>query len=388
LKTVYTTALETPENQNAPAQVSNTQQTRVSWYSCSASVKSMVWDKTVKDWAYDIIYYIQRYETPVVDSVYVKSGLNYPGPHKRYDFWYTGKNSEILKYEQVFDNTYFNVALAPNAGEAGTDGGNNPAGSDQQLTSAGQGNASDSPSDTTVVPGLQTNENRLGKTGSGMEAQNNFITALYDPAHLAEATIDILGDPDYLFEQPSFSENAIYNAMYGQNGFTIDPTSGQVFIEIDFKEAVDYTRETGTLSINESIAFWKYPESISKKIKGISYNLIKVDSRFSKGAFTQKLVGVINSFSDPATPAAADAARPANENQNTTPLGTPPKDTTQSSSNTGTLADPKFNPNQGKAAPTNTSNQTPASRTTPTGPGGSPVAGDKPAPPPTVPVKR
>ena len=387
LKTVYTTALQAPEKQNAPAQISNTQQTKVSWYSCSATIEKMVWDDIVKDWAYDITYYIQSYQTPIVDSVYVKSGKYYPGPHKRYDYWYTGKNSEIIRYEQTFDNLYINVALDPSQGVAATNGGNAPAGSDQQNTSAGQGNSSASPTDVAKVPGLRTDQNRLGRTGDGMEAQNNYLTSLYDPNAFAKAEIDILGDPDYLFEEPSFSENTIYSAIYGANNFNINPTGGYVFIEIDFKEAVDYTSTTGTLNINDSIQFLKYPPSISKKIKGVSYLLWQVDSKFSGGAFTQKLTCSINLFA-PDPPAAADAARPAENNQNTTPLGTPPKEPTLSSSNPGLAPDPKFNASQGKSTPPNTSNQTPATPVTPTGPGGTPVAGDKPAPSPTVPVKR
>ncbi len=335
LKTVYTTSLQAPENQNAPAQVENAQQTRVSWYSCSAVIEKMVWDSNVNDWAYDIAYYIQSYQTPVVDSVYIKPGKYYPGPHKRYDYWYTGKNSEIIKYEQVLHNLFINVALDPVPGATETAPGQ-PAGSPTPASAINPGTRTDplpatSTESAPITPvvsqvlGLQTGENRQGKTALGMEAQNNYLTSLYDPAKQATFSMDILGDPDYLFEEPSFSENVIYSSIYGSNGFNINPTGGQVFIEIDFKEAVDYTSQTGTLSINDSIQFWKYPEGISNKIKGISYILFKVDSKFSGGAFTQQLSGQINTFSDADPPAteerleggAATGATPA------TPAGTP-----------------------------------------------------------------
>jgi hypothetical protein len=366
LKIVYTTALQSPETQKSPAQITNTQQKNVSWYSCSATIEKMVWDEVVNDWAYDITYYIQKYQTPVVDSVYVKSGKYYPGPHKRYDYWYTGKNSEIIRYEQTLDNLYINVALDPSQGTAATDGGNNTAGSEQQNTSAGQGNASAGPGAAPKAAGLPTDQQRQGKTGHGMEAQNNYLTSLYDPNSFALATIDILGDPDYLFEEPSFSENIIYSAIYGKDNFNINPTGGQVFIEIDFKEAVDYTSQTGTLSINDSILFWEYPENISKKIKGVSYMLLQVDSKFSGGAFTQKLDCMINAFPDPADPA-TEGAREANQNPNTTPKGTPAKDATQSASTTGFKPDPPTNVGQGKSPSANESNQTPATPVTRTG---------------------
>jgi hypothetical protein len=377
LKIVYTTALESPEGQNGPAQVSNPQQTKISWYSCTAEVEKMVWDNNVKDWAYNITYYIQRYETPVVDSAYVKSGLNYPGPHKRYEFWYTGKNTEIIKYVQVLDNLWFNNVLAADQGKANMDGGNNPSGSDQQNnTSAGQGNASKGGGEVPSQSGLQSDQSRQGRPGQGTEAHNNYLTSIYDPKNLAEATIDILGDPDYLFEKPTYTENTIYNAIYGGNGFTINPNGGQVFIEIDFKEAVDYDNQTGTLSINDSIQFWKYPNTTPKRIKGIPYLLSKVDSQFSRGSFTQRLTGQIKSFSDLSTPVAADAARPATPSQNTTPLGTPPNASGQSASTPGFRTDTAINAGQAILTTDNTNNQTPAAGTTPTGKNGSLVRND------------
>jgi hypothetical protein len=69
-----------------------------------------------------------------------------------------------------------------------------------------------------------------------------------------------------------------------------------VFFEIDFKEAIDYNDETGVMDINESILFFKYPDWVKKKVKGVSYKLIKVKSNFNDGVFTQTLEAVINSF--------------------------------------------------------------------------------------------
>jgi len=336
LNIVYTTALQAPEDRDAPAQIDNAQQTRVSWFSCTAEIEKMVWDTKVSDWAYDITYNIHSYQTPLVDSVYVGE-LNqiYPGPHKRYDYWHTGKNSEIIKYEQTFDNLFFNVALA------------------------GRGDLS--ASGVSTAPLLQTEQDRLGRAGLGMEAQNNYLTSLYSQDTFSTAIIDILGDPDYLFENPSLSENVIYDNVYTK-GLTVNPNGGQVFIEIDFKEAVDYTNETGTLSINESIQFVKYPPSIANKIKGVSYQLTQVDSKFSKGAFTQQLTARLHSpFVRP--PSAGE--RPADGNTNTTPPGTAPSITPPGTNrNTGTLPDPSFNVRPGISPPADTSNQTPATPVT------------------------
>jgi hypothetical protein len=105
----------------------------------------------------------------------------------------------------------------------------------------------------------------------------------------------------------------VYNKFYGNDGVSINPGGGQVFFEIDFKEAIDYksggqniatkdgggvTGAPGTMSINSSILFWKDPKSISKLVKGISYSLTRCKNTFSGGVFKQTLYANLNTFGD------------------------------------------------------------------------------------------
>jgi len=113
-----------------------------------------------------------------------------------------------------------------------------------------------------------------------------------------------MGDPDYLIQDSPATTNAVYSQYYGTDGFTINPNGGQVFIEIDFKEAEDYKVDSGLLTINQSILFWKYPSSIN--IKGVSYLVNTVTSTMSKGKFTQDLECVINTFPGATNTAAAN----------------------------------------------------------------------------------
>ena len=247
----------------------------IKWYNLGAEVKCLGFDNIVGDFAYEITYVIQPYETPMITSPYVGKTSKYYGAHKRYEYWFTGKNSEIINYEQKMDNSYFLPSM-------------NPTGS-----AASQGGGADIP----TVPGKRQNEDRTGKLDIGKEAQNSYLTSLYDPGAYATAKVTILGDPDYLMQDSPSSINQVYRQFYGK-GFTINPNGGQVFIEIDFKEAEDYNNIDGLLSINDSIQFWKYPKSVSSQIKGVSYMLTEVVSTFSKGKFTQELDCVINQFSE------------------------------------------------------------------------------------------
>lgn len=252
----------------------------ISWYNLSARVSDAVWDKLRNDFAYTITYVIKKYETPVVQSVYADNGILYYGPHKRYEYWYTGQNSEIISYEQNLDNLYYNVALSDLP-------------IDRTEPAAANSNAGSE---------AMTQSNYTDKQGqineAGLAAQNNYLTSLFDPGAFATAKITILGDPDYLAQDSPGGVDEIYSKFYGSDGFTINPSGGQVFIEIDFKEAIDLDYSKGYLDINDRILFWKYPESIADQIKGVSYQVIDIYSTFQGGTFKQVLNCVINTFGD------------------------------------------------------------------------------------------
>jgi hypothetical protein len=245
----------------------------IKWYNLSTEIKTLGFDTKVGGFAYEITYVIQPYETPAAASPYIKSSKYY-GPHKRYEYWFTGKNSEILSYEQTMDNTYFNVALTPNGDPASQGGGEN----------------------VTTEAGKKQNQDTQGRLDTGMESQNSYMTSLYDPGAYAKAKVTILGDPDYLAQETPASINQVYNQFYGSDGFTINPNGGQVFVEIDFKEATDYHNSDGLLDINSSIYFWNYPAAIANKIKGVSYMVTEIEHYFKGGKFTQTLAMNINDF--------------------------------------------------------------------------------------------
>lgn len=344
MKVVYTDNLEPDVEAGSDDELKPASNKTIRWYNLSSEVKCLGWDNKVGDFAFEITYVIQPYDTPVVMSAYTNAAAKYYGPHKRYEYWYTGKNSEILNYEQTLNNAYFNVALAPN----------------------GDGTSQGGSTDVATTPGKRQNQSRVGKLDVGMEAQNSYMTSLYDPGSYAEAKVTILGDPDFLIQESPGSVNDVYNQFYGTDGYRINANGGQVFIEINFKEAQDYKNSTGLLSINESILFWKYPSAILKDIAsrggGISYMVIKVVSTFKGGKFTQDLSCTINTFGgetdevpvdaqggrEPATQASVRAVDNAIESSGTT---------TSSDSTTATMGwydDPGVTDSQVNGASTTT----------------------------------
>lgn len=244
-------------------------------YFMTPVINSVKRNEVTKDYVYDIVYKIQKYETPDISAPYVTQTSSYYGPVKEYKYYYTGENSEVIRFEQEFDNTFFTVSL-------NADGSIIPRRVD-----------GDVPVSTATPSGGSPQGVNNPAT---LTPQNSAITYLLDPAKIANAKIEILGDPDWL------GQDIVSTTRYiNENNKTINYSAQQVFIEIKVQEPIDYNHRTGVLDLNENILFWSYPESKRNELKGkISYRVVKVTSTFKSGKFTQVLECVITTF--PADP--------------------------------------------------------------------------------------
>ena len=316
LETLFVSEETPDEDTNSPEKKEKKTRIPLRWYNVSPDIKVIGYDTKINDFAYEITYVITPYETPAAVSPYGRT-TKYYGPHKRYNYWYTGKNSEIISYEQQYDNTFFNITFNPD-GDPAASGGN---------------------AQVAQLANKPTTEDRTGKITPGSEAQNSYMTSLFDPGAYASARIQILGDPDYLMRETAPGINEVYKQYYQDDGYTINPNGGQVFIEIAFNEGIDYNIGTGTMDINDSIFFWDYPDNVRSKVKGVSYQVRECESIFKGGKFIQTLQLSINTMPD-----AVDAAEKAAEERTTT------QQTTQGAS------DVRTGNSQGGSTPTPGSN--------------------------------
>ena len=188
---------------------------------------------------------------------------------ERYEYWFTGKNTEVLRFEMAYNTLY---------------------------TTSINANSEDRIDKTSPIPatvGQRAPAPRQGRTGGqALESQNTYVNFLNDPSAYAEAKITILGDPDWLVQDNASSINELFNEYYGTNGFTINCNNGQVFVEVDFKEAIDYDHRTGIMSVNDKLMFFDYPEEYKtgpNKIQGIAFTVLDVESSFRGGKFEQTL---------------------------------------------------------------------------------------------------
>lgn len=305
LSVIYKANLQANQEKANDAQINKDEKQDVTWYNVSVNVIVGKYDDTREDYTYDIEYIIQPYKTPVIRSAYVPKTTKYYGPHKRYNYYFTGENSEIIEYSQTYNNTFFTVQAQ------------------KDISPEGQKNATQGQSP--VVTNKQQNQSSPGDPDIGRETVNAVRSSLYDPGSTIATKITILGDPDFLILPTISNVSRIYNQFYGPN-YSINANSGQVFIEISFKEAIDYDNNgrTGLLDVNDKIYFWNYPKDIRQKIQGIVYQVHTVVSTFSRGRFTQLLDCIMPGFSVAGEGTIEDGKTAISANTSTTTVNTPP----------------------------------------------------------------
>lgn len=279
LKILYTTEVEGNQDTEQPNTIKGGDKT-LKWYNMSTEVSNLGFDSKRKDFSYAIKYVFRTYDTPSVIAFAGGNQSKYPGPYKRYNYYFTGDNREVTGYTQTLNNTYFNTSIDP--------------------VSSKDKNTIGGPNDTPLATYKRQSVARQGQAGLGAEASNSYVTYLMDPSAQATAHISILGDPDFLIQENSSSINSLYRKAYGSDGFTVNPNGGQVFIELQFNEATDYNNQTGIMDINKRIQFgFKYPPELN--IKGLCWMVKTVDSTFKSGKFSQVLDCCNPTFAELAT---------------------------------------------------------------------------------------
>jgi hypothetical protein len=355
LKTVYANTKEPDIKQKNNPQVKRDNPLPLAWFSVSSEIVKCEWDQKISDWAYEQNFIISVYEIPSVQTPYAPDSTKYYGPHKRYDYFFTGQNSEILEYNLQFDNLYFNTVLgieskdfvsisraqnpgAEREGQEAPAGGSGSSTGNTKTTSGNTGQKTDAPppgakdssagtataGGTSVKTGVKSKGDRTGTLAVGLEVQNSIVTSLHDVGAYANGKLRILGDPDFLIRDAATSIASLYNKFYDTDGYTISANGGQIFIEVAFKEAVDYKNSTGLMQINENIFFLNYPQYIKDMTQGaVIWEVTDVISSFTGGRFEQTLtlVGPAFDTGEPGTDSSA-----ATSSSGTTTAQTAPQD--------------------------------------------------------------
>ena len=253
----------------------------MAWYRVGLQVEPKEYDYKRNDYAYKITYQISPYLVNDIKSDYFPKS-KFRGVHKRYAYWFTGENSEVLSFEQDFNSLYYMVV-----------------------------NSSQPPPNQSLdyrevekrMYQTRSNQSDQGQQGKVNEPGANAADRLYSPSDLNKAKLQIVGDPAWIAQGEVWS--GIAGASFKYDAFlpdgTINPEAGQVLFELAWNKPVDYNLDTGIQdpyqtgsSANSVIGTIgdKKPSTTQSYV----YTPMSIVSTFDKGKFTQELEGYVQQF--------------------------------------------------------------------------------------------
>lgn len=236
------------------------------WYKISVSAQQIGYDTIIRDHAYLMKFIITPYAVAQMTSQYFPDS-RYKGVHKAYQYWFTGENTQILSYEQNYNNAY-------------------------RLVLSGIG--ADAQKETTTdfrdqnrYIFMATSQNQsTGAKNYANEPGNNAASFLYDPVSLSQVKLRILGDPAWM--QQGEAGLGISSSTFNFSPFNADGginyDSQAVMFSVAFNTPADYDFNTGLVNVNASSRNGQPQEYYT-------FQATKCKNYFSKGRFEQEIEG-------------------------------------------------------------------------------------------------
>lgn len=229
---------------------------------------------------------------------------------KEYNYLYTGKNTEIVKFDINFSNS-FSKMMAADAGQYSQDLKNT--GSSTFIEKAINkllmlGNEPDS---TLGVTPTQTTYNltstKTDKLGGGGEetatirAARSFHDQINSGVDMVTLDITIIGDPYFIAQSGTGNYTAKSTQFVNLNiDGSVNYQNGEVDIVVNFRTPSDINQTTGMYDFGTTSS-----SSPVIQFSGL-YRVTQVTSHFTKGQFTQDLKGVRRPQQESTKPALAN----------------------------------------------------------------------------------
>lgn len=244
---------------------------QVAWYKINVEATQLGYDKIRNDQAYRMKFVITPYAINAAPSDWFGDS-RYRGSHKSYQYWFTGQNSQILNFEQEYNNLYRLIIS----------GANIPV----------QSTKTDFRDQPRRVYFPTSEQHAKGAEGYTNEGADNLAGFLYSPSDQARARLKIVGDPAWM--QQGEISTGISAKNFNFQPFNADGTinydSQEVVFDISWNRPQDYDFNTGLMDLNRSNydpsgAYSNQPQ------ENATYTAIRCKNIFTKGKFEQELEG-------------------------------------------------------------------------------------------------
>ena len=220
---------------------------------------------------YHIIYVVEPSAIYYHDFPWAKkSKPKGNGFHKKYDYIYSGQNTEVLDFKMQFRSAFL------------------------QVMTAGTGSPfADKTGDDDFSPLVKEQpQSPEGNTTNGADstkrarAKDLFSSVMSDGVDMVELKMNIKGDPAYLATSDAYWQDKVrqgnqYTEAFMPDG-TINYDLSVPYVQVNLKTPTDYDPVTGLADPNKAT---------NSKFSGI-YRLTNISSTFAGGMFEQTINGV------------------------------------------------------------------------------------------------
>jgi len=249
----------------------------VAWFKINLECEALTdkLDRIRNDFAYRIKYKISPYKLSNLYSPWFPVP-KFNGVQKKYNYWFTGQNTQVLNYEETLNNLYYVVM-------SGLDLSDISANANDLLKFSAQ---------------TASAESDQGSTGGANEPVANAMDQLFSPTDLKECNMTIVGDPAWLQQGEGFA-GFLKDNPYRYRAFLADGTinfdSQQILFEVAFNKPTDYNLSTGLANPNAVDSYGTAVGAANAQISRV-YIATECLSTFKEGRFTQNLKGKLMLF--------------------------------------------------------------------------------------------
>ena len=246
----------------------------INWFKIRPVIKSARgpgtgFDKKDGRYKYQITFNVEKNNIYYSDFPWAKKSKPVgQGFHKRYDYIFTGRNTEVLDFGLKFNTAFIQVMTAGTGNPSANKDGNSFAPVVKELPKSVEGD---------TINGANT----LTRS----RAKDLFSSVMHDGVDLIDLNLQIVGDPAWIptsdaYWQDKIRQGQTYTEAFMPDG-TINYNVSSPYLQVNLRTPVDYDETTGLAN----------PAQFgNSQFSGI-YQVTSCDSTFSGGVFQQRLEG-------------------------------------------------------------------------------------------------
>jgi hypothetical protein len=261
------------------------------WYKVVPTIKLLDYNITQETWAREITYHILPY---TVYNTKTREGPQgtWTKPCKLHNYWYTGKNNDVLDFNVEFNALYYTAVTAYRENLSKTQNLIEDKTVDATITpESREANAVMPLGKKKIVENSQQHSSSGAATVEAI-ALADIEASLYTTAggDMLQAKLKIIGDPQYIKQDDVFYPPEMITLSEQVDGTGIEPRliangslrmdQGELYIQITVKSPSDIDDATGLMKFDS-----KYSTSLFSGM----YRILTVESTFSGGKFEQTL---------------------------------------------------------------------------------------------------